>query len=264
MSSYRYEKDWSRDLEGLIVSVHLRDAQVQHAKTLRPGFFLNIKNLRLKDNRVQKRFQGDLGGHDVLVHRLDIHHPNDDLKALLEWVFLPLLEFWFSACTRRKKVWQKMKDAKLVAQEQQKTSDRVLDLAKRPNLTIKELKSHPKKMLKVRVIARVVAYHPIPSVWIHAWCSKCKQRCLDTATRINDYAKHWLLRIPDDKRACHNCQDMDHEFVRWKFRLLLRVEDRNGDAMDVVLGDQASRSSRFAVHRFNILFFRVTSCEVLR
>lgn len=84
MSSYRYEKDWSRDLEGLIVSVHLRDAQVQHAKTLRPGFFLNIKNLRLKDNRVQKRFQGDLGGHDVLVHRLDIHHPNDDLKALLE------------------------------------------------------------------------------------------------------------------------------------------------------------------------------------
>jgi hypothetical protein len=84
LSSYRYEKEWSRGLEGLIVSIRLRDAQMQHAETLRSGAFLKIKNLRLTDNHIQKRFQGYLGGDDILIHRLDLHHPNDDLKALLE------------------------------------------------------------------------------------------------------------------------------------------------------------------------------------
>jgi hypothetical protein len=84
LSSYRYEKEWSRDLEGLVVSIQLRDAQMRYADTLRSGAFLKIRNLRLTDNHIQNRFQGYLGGHDILIHRLDIHHPNNDLKALLE------------------------------------------------------------------------------------------------------------------------------------------------------------------------------------
>lgn len=83
LSSYRYEKEWSRDLEGLIISILLRDVQARHVENLRAGTFLTIRNLRLRDSKISDRFQGELGGREILIYRLDNKNPNDDLKALL-------------------------------------------------------------------------------------------------------------------------------------------------------------------------------------
>lgn len=77
---------------------------------------------------------------------------------------------------RRKEKWKETKDMKKLVREPRDLKANLLGLANRPNLTIKEFGAHTKGMLKVRVIARVVAYHPHPAKWIRAWCSQCKQR----------------------------------------------------------------------------------------
>ncbi|KAF9446331.1 hypothetical protein P691DRAFT_673854, partial [Macrolepiota fuliginosa MF-IS2] len=203
LSSYRYGESWSQGLEGRIVSILLRDAQEQHANTLRVGAFLTVKNLRLRDSKIKMRFQGELGGQEVLIHPLNSKHPNDDLQALF----------------KRKAEYEKEKDDR--KQELESKRHKALAFAAKANSTIQELATNPKEHLKARVIARVTNYYPhSPTEWIRTYCSKCKQK------------------IPDGKKACHHCQDIEHEYVQHKFELMLRIEDREGDQMDVLLKDE--------------------------
>jgi len=44
-----------------------------------------------------------------------------------------------------------------------------------------------------------------------------------------------LNRIPKENKACRECLDMDHEFVRPKFELILLVEDKIGDTTELML-----------------------------
>lgn len=86
LSSDRYEEEWSQGLDQLILSIVLRGPQSQAARNLHPGSFLMINNLRLKHSIIANRFQGELGGNEMLIHRLNAENPNDELRALLKWV----------------------------------------------------------------------------------------------------------------------------------------------------------------------------------
>jgi len=44
-----------------------------------------------------------------------------------------------------------------------------------------------------------------------------------------------LNRIPKENKACRKCLDIDHEFVRPKFELILLVEDKIGDRIELML-----------------------------
>jgi hypothetical protein len=75
---------WSRGLEGRIVKISLFDEQVEMAKTLQPGCFYSIRNLRLKKFTTFSEIQGRLGGNERLVHKLKVKDTaNEELKALL-------------------------------------------------------------------------------------------------------------------------------------------------------------------------------------
>ncbi|KAF9446323.1 hypothetical protein P691DRAFT_804357 [Macrolepiota fuliginosa MF-IS2] len=182
LSSYRYGESWSQDLEGRIVSILLRDAQEQHANTLHMGAFLTVNNLHLRDSKIKKRFQGELGGQEVLICPLNSKHPNDNLQALF----------------KRKAEYEREKDDR--KQELESKRRKALALAAKANSTIRELTTDPKEHLRARVVARVTNYYPhSPTEWIRTYCSKCKQK------------------IPEGKRARHHRQDIDHECVRHKF-----------------------------------------------
>jgi len=44
-----------------------------------------------------------------------------------------------------------------------------------------------------------------------------------------------LNRIPKENKACRKCLDIDHEFVRPTFELILLVEDKIGDRAELML-----------------------------
>ena len=78
------EDAWARGLDGQIVKVSLVDKQVDLVKTIEPGCFYAIRNMRLKNVTMAKETQGRLGGEDRLIHRLKVKDTtNEELKALL-------------------------------------------------------------------------------------------------------------------------------------------------------------------------------------
>lgn len=46
-------------------------------------------------------------------------------------------------------------------------------------------------------------------------------------------------RIHDSARACLDCGDMEHKYIEWKYRFFLRLEDREGNQIDVAVCDEA-------------------------
>ncbi len=88
LSSYQFGKRWSRDLEGRIIAIHLRNNQARHAGKLREKSYLSIKNLHLVHSNIENRFQGGLGGPELLIHQLNTKNPNSNLQALLKCVSL--------------------------------------------------------------------------------------------------------------------------------------------------------------------------------
>lgn len=76
-----------------VVKVLLLDGQATTAKTLEPGDFVSVRNLRLKgSNRadgVEDNLSGKLGGDQRLIFKLQPQGTgNEDLLALLRWVHL--------------------------------------------------------------------------------------------------------------------------------------------------------------------------------
>ena len=76
-----------------VVKVLLLDGQATTAKTLEPGDFVSVRNLRLKgSNRadgVEDNLSGKLGGDQRLIFKLQPQGTgNEDLLALLLWVHL--------------------------------------------------------------------------------------------------------------------------------------------------------------------------------
>jgi hypothetical protein len=54
------------------------------ARTVEPGTFCSILNLRLKKSLTVNQFQGNLGGDERLIHKLNpIDMTNEELKALI-------------------------------------------------------------------------------------------------------------------------------------------------------------------------------------
>lgn len=118
----------------------------------------------------------------------------------------------FHALRKRKKGWKNEQDAQINPQ-----------LASSANSMIAQLNTTTKELLRARVIARVIDYYPrSPSEWIRAWCSQCKQR------------------VPKGNLACRICQDIDHEFVLHKLEVLLLVEDKAGDRMEIFLRNESN------------------------
>ncbi|KXN93380.1 hypothetical protein AN958_00304 [Leucoagaricus sp. SymC.cos] len=217
LPTQRDKQVWSRGLGGRIMRIHLRDAQVAYANRLSLGKFLTISNLRLRST--DGKLEGTLGGQDQLIHLLNEQNPNHDLQGLLN----------------RKTTWKR---------EQEKSP--ILQFTERSNSTIKDFEANPKEQFTTRIIGRVVDYYPhSPEGWIQSWCSQCKQRFVSFLF-LETILKS-CFRIPDGRKACHNCQDIDHDFVQHKIELILRVEDQAGDKMELQLRSESNILQEFDI-----------------
>jgi hypothetical protein len=78
------KESWGRSLEGRILKIQLCDEQVDRAKSLEPGAYYKIKNLRLKNSVVQGQLVGRLGSEEILIQMLDPNNQeNNELKELI-------------------------------------------------------------------------------------------------------------------------------------------------------------------------------------
>jgi hypothetical protein len=80
LKGHRYNEDWSLNLEGFILSIALHGPQAR--VNIKTGDFAKINNLRLRDSVISGHFQGELGGSEVKIHRMNPSNTNPNLQAL--------------------------------------------------------------------------------------------------------------------------------------------------------------------------------------
>lgn len=66
-----------------VVRITLSEAQAETAKSLKPGDFISIRNLRMRRSGT-KQLSGRLGGEQRLINKLLVSGDNEELKALLQ------------------------------------------------------------------------------------------------------------------------------------------------------------------------------------
>jgi hypothetical protein len=85
LSSFYVKESWGRGLEGRILTIQLLNEQVKRANSLEAGAYYKIKNLRLKNNVIERQFMGQLGGEEVLIQMLDPNNrENNHLSGLIQ------------------------------------------------------------------------------------------------------------------------------------------------------------------------------------
>ncbi|KAA1469424.1 hypothetical protein DENSPDRAFT_603066 [Dentipellis sp. KUC8613] len=195
-------EDWSRNLANRIVKVELRDGQSDFAKKMDRGSFFKIQNLRLRERKMAGtgKLVGYLGGNDRLIMKLNPNNEeNKELAALLA----------------RRADWQNTGG----------TSGSTLKSA-RPSVvrkgysSIRQILESTKCPGRFRLRARVVDFYPLSlKDCILALCKKCHNK------------------IPANRAACVACNDMLLEHVCHVYQLFLRIEDEDGDVLQVAIDE---------------------------
>ncbi|KAG6862080.1 hypothetical protein C0995_007210 [Termitomyces sp. Mi166 len=213
--SGRVQDPWGAGLDGFILRIALFNNQVEIAKTIQVGAFYDIKKLRLKQSAIARQFQGQLGGVERLISLLNPKKTSDDRLTALK---------------QRKEEWQRSlktvdapittnHPAKIKIEPNQKNANQLEHRGK----TFAELRADDKCPNKNRIFARVVDFRPwrlSDAVIIH--CTHCRRD------------------LPPFQKACFNCDDTDHEYVRFMFQMYFLLEDAAGDQVYVSVHDGSS------------------------
>ncbi|KAM6500355.1 hypothetical protein JOM56_003369 [Amanita muscaria] len=249
----RFEGEWCRGLERRVVRISLWDCHTTIAKSIAPGFYLSLKKLRLNLNARGDCFEGELRGHERLLHQLNPKKPSNDLQRLIQRkeCFLRRLDVKGSQKTPLKSAFgASTPQTPEVSGEQQSPSCReelqqsnglnheilVTESCQKHESTEREdmaavlqqytslqaMMNHESCPDKFLVRARIVDFYPFSlKDCSQQWCSRCKNQ------------------IPSKFKACIDCADTEHEYVMIRYQTFLMLEDDEGTTVGVSAYDKS-------------------------
>ncbi|KAF9265686.1 hypothetical protein L218DRAFT_943009 [Marasmius fiardii PR-910] len=199
-------------LEGKVLKLVLCDSQAQLAKQLKQGDIVSLHKMRITKSHARSGMSALIGGDEKLVHRLN---PGvDSHKVLIEGL------------TRNKDAWKQLARRSPISPRSDASEEKTAKMAPpQQPLTpttstsgseVKEVVACPTKF---RIYARITDFFPDVEDWVYRWCRNCKKD------------------IPTKRRACFDCNDPDHEFVKYKYRFWLMLGDEMGSELIVSVID---------------------------
>ncbi|PFH54177.1 hypothetical protein AMATHDRAFT_83294 [Amanita thiersii Skay4041] len=265
LEAYRFSEKWSKGLEGRVMKISLWDEHRRLASSITPGFYFAINKLHLKLSTSGGRFEGELRGRERLINQLNPEKPSEELKQLLlrKEAFLqtsrcspspePLKVMETEQLNERAKSPTSLSDAHGSSLEHESSStDSDIDsmeemklsgasreatqievvipelpemaelLPERDYFTLKEMMDSESCPDKFLVCARIISYSPLQLTDCSmAFCMRCD------------------AKIPTIYQACVDCMDSDHEYVAYKYQLVLKLEDEEGTTLEVSVFDKS-------------------------
>jgi len=167
------------------------------------------------------QFQGRLGGDERLIHKLNpVGTTNEELKALIT-----RKEEWKQTLVNHSdpdgKASQQGETINPSSEPTKQASDTLSLLKGSPHSTIQEVLTSDKCPNEFCVVARVVDYYPLRlDECVVQQCTKCQ------------------MDIPAKYKACLACNDDEYEFVRYRYRFFLRLEDESGAQIHLSVCDE--------------------------
>ncbi|KAJ7583078.1 hypothetical protein C8J56DRAFT_1028943 [Mycena floridula] len=203
LSKTRPAGPWTACLDKTIVQVNLEsEVQLKAVKQLEPGSIISIQLLRLK-TYANGQFRGALGGPQDLIRKLDQGVGNQSTGNAID------------ALLKRK--W-----ALTEPKPQPEPKPRKAVSGK-----IHAIRDIPAKsdsrLLYYRCIGRIIGIEPVEyETTVTIQCTQCGKP------------------IPNNRKACLICHDILHKFVKYTFVFGVRVEDDNGDWIDLSVEDNSA------------------------
>ncbi|KAG7092780.1 hypothetical protein E1B28_009103 [Marasmius oreades] len=224
-------------LGGRVLKLVLCDNQAQVAKQLKDGDTVSLHKMRITKSYANG-MSAMLGGDERLVHRLYLGIENH--KASIEGL------------NKNKENWKQWVQKSSIAPPPTGPPDKaqhvprepptpttpkhVIEMcpvdnnelpepARKPSVhytPIKEVMEVEACPAKFRVYARIADFFPSVEDWVYRSCKNCKK---DIPTK------------PMKRRACFDCNDVDHEYVEFKYRFWLSFEDEKGSEVIVSVTD---------------------------
>ncbi|KAK1236402.1 hypothetical protein PQX77_000342 [Marasmius sp. AFHP31] len=229
-------------LDGKVLKLALYDAHVQLSKHLKVGDIVSVCRMRITKNHTDG-MSVKLGGEEHLLKRLV---PGTDAhKDLIEGLRRNK-ETWKNLC-RPTLSTEAEPPRGLPAREpltpttpstednlplagplRSRSGESSTATTGRPRYTpIDEVQKVEACPTKFRIRARVTDFYPSVNQFVYSRCRKCDRE-------LTEY-----------ERACRECNDTDHEYVDFRYRFWLVLEDETGTQLDVSVIDDCQILSGF-------------------
>ncbi|KAL0066516.1 hypothetical protein AAF712_006559 [Marasmius tenuissimus] len=229
-------------LDGKVLKLALYDAHVQLSKHLKVGDFVSVRRMRITKNHTDG-MSAKLGGEEHLLKRLV---PGTDAHKDLIAGLRRNKETWKNLCRPTLSTGAEPQrglpaqgpltpttpstedNLPLAGSLKSKSGESSAAASGRPRCTpIDEVQKVEVCPAKFRIRARVADFYPSVNQFVYSRCRKCYRELSET------------------ERACRECNDTDHEYVDFKYRFWLVLEDEKGTQLDVSVIDDCPILSGF-------------------
>jgi hypothetical protein len=106
-------------------------------------------------------------------------------------------------------------------------------------MSIERLQGSAKCPNKFRVQARIIEFDPldlVDAMILH--CANCKKEYVCFSPGMPDNADYFCSSIPRARKACIDCADVDHEYVRYLYQMHILLQADDGQTLLVSVNDQ--------------------------
>ncbi|KAF8637320.1 hypothetical protein AX17_002822 [Amanita inopinata Kibby_2008] len=257
--------DWCRGLEGRVLKISLWDTQASMAKSITPGYFYSIRNLRLKLNPLGDCLQGELRGYERRIHQLNPHKPMEELKNLTERkneflqhppLTCPDTTEYHDATSNRDRssaghqmtpessheiVRRKTDTLQCVRSSSPVTSEHA------PEIGSSEGAHSPPESIAASPQRNSRRYTGLKEMIAHDVCPSkflVLARVVDFHPfSLKDCSKQFCTQckkeIPSKYKACIECVDTEYEYVAYRYQVFLMLEDEEGTRIAVSAYDKS-------------------------
>lgn len=250
-------RDQFRHLQHGVLKIILRDSQAEIAKLLKPGDVCTFQKVIVK--LVNKENVGDLGGDQLLVKRLNPSLSNEKIlmQGLEEYVvaYARASQTCLTIFTVVKRICMIPRNPSYHrlygrthhpcssphrSQGSLNPSRKLLLLIRRSIPPSMNWSLLPNPGLNSVFEATLRRHSQINSNSLFGLIARIatKSKCCSALCYLN--TNHDILSIPKGQKACVRCDDTDYEFLVFRYKFWVRVEEEGEDNVALLVDDNVS------------------------